>query len=205
MSGDTAKELKPLKISCTSSKCDENLHCFLKSKKMADVDRGKCRSCGIDLIDWERVHKRELADANFTFEALKYELIRHHNWHKPIDELALNHARRKGRVGLRESARKRITKSVGPASPAFDGRQTPESKNIIFYAQHALACCCRKCIEYWHGIPKGIDLTSEQIDYFVELTMMFVNDRLPSLTEVGERVPAIRGRSLRQAYGQEIH
>jgi len=32
-------------------------------------------------------------------------------------------------------------------------------------AQHATATCCRSCLQKWHGIAKGKELTEEQIDY----------------------------------------
>lgn len=153
---------------------------------MTEKDRGKCRACGADLVEWERVHKRDLGDSEYTFEALKYELFRHHYWHLEIDLRATNHARRKGRQGMRERAKIELTKKVGPAKPFRDGTQTPRKGNLIYYAQHALACCCRTCMEYWHGIPKGEELTMEQICYFVELVMYYINERMPSLTEHGE-------------------
>jgi hypothetical protein len=184
--------LKPLKITCTSSDCEQGLHCFKKSRKMAEVDRGKCRSCGADLIDWKRIHTRDVNDALFTFEALKSELVRHHFWHKRIDQKAVNHARRKGRLELQTAARRKLERLVGSAEPARDGYQTPLEGNVIYYAQHALACCCRKCMEYWHGIPRGVALTNKQLDYFAELIMFFVRDRLPDISDAGQKVPPIR-------------
>ena len=201
MDDKPAERLKPLKITCTSSDCNNDLHCFRRSRKMAAVDRGKCRSCGKDLIDWPRVHERELRDAAFIFNSLKQELIRHHYWHKPIDQHAENYARRKGRVGLKEAVRKRLKKSVAPANPPFDGRQTPHSGNIIYYAQHATACCCRTCMEYWPGIPKGVGLDDEQLDYFVNLIMLYVDERLPDLSEFPQKVAPIRTKS--EDYNEE--
>jgi hypothetical protein len=44
--------LKPLKITCTSSNCTSNLHCFLVTKKLAAEGRkGRCRDCDADL-EW---------------------------------------------------------------------------------------------------------------------------------------------------------
>ena len=191
-SGTQQRELKPLDISCTSADCANGLHCFKKSRKMTEAERGLCRYCGIDLIDWNRVHKRNLNDAAFKFMSLKCELIRHHFWHKTIDLKTENHARRKGRLGLRQAARERLKKYVAPASPQRDGRQTPWDGNVIFYAQHALACCCRTCMEYWHGIPRNTELADQELDYFVELMMMYINERMPALTDSGEKVPPIR-------------
>lgn len=186
-------ELKPLAISCTSTDCDSNFHCFKfhKSKMMAD-QKGACRACGVKLVDWTRVHKRDVADIAYTFKAMEFELIRHHNWHIDIDLRAVNHARRKGLKGLLASAYDRIKKAVGPAEPYRDGTQTPREGNIIFYAQHATASCCRKCIEYWHDIPEGRDLTASEITYLVKLVMAYIKERMPNLTEEGEYVPRIK-------------
>ena len=185
--------LKPLTITCTASDCEANLHCFKFHKQKMTVDqKGACRSCGIKLIDWKRVHKLDLSDAEYTVKALKNELIRHHNWHIDIDLRAINHARRKGKTGMRTATENRIRKYVAPANPVRDGRQTPLEGNIIYYAQHATATCCRKCMEYWHNIPLGIELTENQIQYFVNLIMAYINDRLPNLTEAGEYIPPVR-------------
>ena len=195
MSTDQNREddLKPLNIHCTSSDCQNGLHCFLQTKKMATENQeGRCRYCGVRLVDWRRVHKKDLADVEYTFTALKYELIRHHFWHLEIDQKAVNHARRKGRDGIRIAAEKRIGKYVGPAEPTFDGRQTPKSDNSIFYAQHATASCCRKCMQEWHGIPIGRKLLDEEVKYLTDLAMLYINERLPFLTKQGEKVPPIQ-------------
>lgn len=185
--------LPPLKVTCTSASCKDDLHCFkFHSRKMKAADRGHCRYCGADLVDWGRVHAQNTADITHTFEALRQEFIRHHFWHKPIDERAELHARRKGRINLRAAAEKRIASSVGSAQPPRDGQQTPMSGNVLFYAQHATACCCRTCIEYWHAIPKGRPLTSAELRYFVDLVMRFVGDRMPQLPDAPERIPPRR-------------
>ncbi len=181
-------QLEPLDIKCTSSDCDNDLHCFRRTRRMRPEQVGQCRSCGAELVNWERVRRRDVGDAAFTFAALKRELIRHHYWHKLIDEEAELHARRKGRIKLREAAAKRLRTSVGPAEPFRDGRQTPTKSRVVYYAQHALACCCRTCLEYWHGIPKGTELTPQQIDYFTDLVMRYVDERMPALTEEGEKI-----------------
>lgn len=185
--------LKPLKITCTSSDCNSNLHCFRATRKMKKLNRqGHCRSCGVQLVDWNRVFRRDLTDATYTFAALKLELIRHHFWHSEFDERALFHARRKGRLALADAAERRIRKSVASESPVRDGRQTPFEGNVLYYAQHATASCCRKCIEGWHGIPQGRALSEEEVHYLTQLVLFFVDDRLPSLSAYGEKVPRRR-------------
>jgi uncharacterized protein DUF4186 len=184
--------LKPLKITCTKTACNSGLHCFLQTRKMVNENRsGECRDCGARLVDWERVHKLDLSDVAYTFRMLKYEYIRHHFWHIDFDQKAINHALRKGKKGMRAAAENRIRRSVGPAEPAFDGRQTPKSGNLIYYAQHATATCCRKCIQEWHGINMGEALAEQQISYFADLIMLFIDDRMPKLGQEGIKVPRV--------------
>lgn len=198
------EELKPLKLKCTSSDCKNNLHCFKQTRKMKAANQfGQCRECGAELVDWERVHKRDLSDAKHTFEALKHEKIRHHFWHIEIDQHAVNHALNKGRLDLREAATHRLRKYVGEVHempdgkkrPKKDGRQTPYSGNSIYYAQHATASCCRKCIEYWHNIPQGRDLTEDEIAYLTDLVMLYIGERLPFLTDQKQKAPRIPRQS----------
>ncbi len=186
------KKLEPLAISCDNSDCQRNLHCFRKSKKMSKYDQGKCQACGRSLVDWVRIHQREIKDIQNTFGSLKLEWIRHHFWHVPIDQKGLNYAKRKGLIKLDVAVEKRIRNSIASANPFRDGWQTPWEGNIIYYAQHATACCCRKCIEYWHNIPMGIELTEEQIKYFKELAMLYIKERVTDLTISGEKIPPIR-------------
>lgn len=181
--------LQPLEITCKSADCHSGLHCFSQTKKMKIQNQsGQCRYCGVNLIDWDRVHKRSLLDANYTFKALRHELWRHYYWHIDIDSKAVIHAQKKGKISIRVAAEKRIRSSVGPAQPFHDGYQTPKSGNALYYAQHATASCCRKCIEEWHGIPRGQQLTEEQIMYLVDLIMLYLQERLPFFSEQGEKL-----------------
>jgi hypothetical protein len=181
--------LEPLDVKCTSSNCGNNLHCFLATKKMvSNNQKGACRSCGARLVDWGRVHKKDPKDAAHTLGMLKLEMIRHHFWHKAIDEKAVRHARKKGKARMRAAIQRRLRASLRPNNP-WDGRQTPKMGNSIFYAQHATATCCRKCLEQWHAIPRDKELSDEEIAYLTELCAMFIDERLPDLTESGEMIP----------------
>lgn len=182
----------PLDIKCTSVDCENDLHCFKQLKKMTPVQRGRCRACGADLVDWERLHRRDTADAAHTFSALQRELIRHHFFHRPVDETAMRHARRKGRVLLKQAARDRLRKYLAPAEPPRDGRQTPLEGNAIYYAQHATATCCRTCLEYWHDIPKGRALTPQELDYCATLVDLFLDEKLPDIANAPIKVPRRR-------------
>jgi hypothetical protein len=77
--------------------------------------------------------------------------------------------REKGIDAVIEHARDFVTRRLAPANPENDGKQTPYKNHPVFIAQHATATCCRSCLEKWHGISKGKALTSEQIDYIVEV------------------------------------
>jgi len=181
--------LPPLDITCTSTNCENGLHCFKQTKQMKIANiKGICRECGADLVDWSRVYKRNPSDVKYTFKALKYEMVRHHYWHVDIDQKAINHARRKGIRGMKEAAEHLVRKKLSSAVPTFDGRQTPKDGNALFYAQHATASCCRKCVEYWHDIQYGRPLTETEIAYLSELLMLYVIDRLPYLKENGEYI-----------------
>lgn len=189
--------LPKLAIACTASDCEQDLHCFRSTKKLRDEGLdGACRECHAQLVDWPRVHERSLDDVDHTFSQLRIELIRHHFWHVDIDEGALNHALRKGRVALLASAEKRLATSVGRESPYRDGQQTPFSGNVLYYAQHATASCCRTCIEYWHDIPKGRALTAEELTYLGGLVTRYVADRLPDLPDGPTKVPPRRRRAV---------
>lgn len=182
---------RPLDIKCTSADCENDLHCFKQLQRMTVDERGKCRYCGVDLVHWDRLHVRDLADVAYTFSSLKHEMIRHHFFHKLIDEQAVRHAHRKGRELLRVAVRHRLQQYLAPANPARDGRQTPRRGNVIYYAQHATATCCRTCLDYWHDIPKGRMLTEDECAYCANLIYLFLDERLPNLAEGPIRVPKL--------------
>jgi hypothetical protein len=197
MSSTPNGQLKPLKISCKSTNCGNNLHCFQLSKKLLQQGpSGRCRSCGVQLVDWSRVHRRDLSDAKYTLEALRYEFIRHHFWHIPLSQYAIDYARRKGKIALRLAAEHRIQKAVGNPTHPVQGRQTPRedspTANAIHYAQHATASCCRPCLEEWHGIASDRSLTKEELEYLAELAMLYVEARIPDLSSSPVSVPRRR-------------
>lgn len=191
------KQLKPLEISCNNADCQSNLHCFRRTRELRKFPKGRCQYCGNQLVDWPRVHKRNLDDVENTFGSLKCEWIRHHFWETPLTDRIVNHARRKGRIGLGKAVQKRIRQTVGRPSSQYpyDGRQTPFSgkgETIITRGQHAIACCCRKCIEYWHGILIDDPLNDTEIMYFSDLVMMYVDVRLPQLGNEPVYVPRLK-------------
>ncbi len=190
---DRTKSLQPLEVKCTRSDCENGLHCFRQTVGMRNRGmKGPCRSCGASLVCWERIETLNLEEVDYIFESLQHEWIGHHFWHKEIDLKAVNHARRKGRVKLRTAIIKRIEKSVASPNNPHDGRQTPFDGNAIYYGQHAVAACWRRCIEEWYGIPRDREITIDEIHFLSELVRRYVDIRLPELTEDGESIPPIR-------------
>lgn len=182
-----------LKVSCKNTDCARDLHSFRASKEQVKSGTvGSCRTCGANLIDWPRVHSRDLGDVANTFEAMKREWIRHRYWHKELNQHAINYALRKGCPQLSDTVVKKIIASLAAAEPYRDGWGTPwEARNPIPYGQHAVAACCRACVEEWHAIPRGRPLSNEEITYLSELVMLYINERVPGLTDEGQYVPPI--------------
>lgn len=223
-----AEQRQKLRPRCGDSRCGDNLHCYHQAQRRAkrasrssgastgaveasssavahvaqDTAAGSCQACGAILVDWNRVRRCDLHDVAHTFDQLKTELIRHHEFHAEIHQHAVNYARRKGRFRLRTTIIEHIRSALGPATPFHDGWQTrypdaekPQGKDIIYAGQHATASCCRKCAETWHGMSQGRDLTDAEILYLSELVLRFVDARLPDLADEPTHVPALRSSS----------
>ena len=71
-------------------------------------------------------------------------------------------------------ARDFIDKRLAPAVIANDGKQTPYRGHPVFVAQHATACCCRGCLQKWHGIAEGVELGVEQKDYVLAVLVRWL-------------------------------
>ena len=71
-----------------------------------------------------------------------------------------------------------IGKRLAPAFPDNDGKQTPMRGHPVFTAQHATGCCCRGCLEKWHHIEKGRELTEDEKLYVRDVIMRWIIDEL---------------------------
>lgn len=67
-----------------------------------------------------------------------------------------------------------VHKNLFPEDIPNDGRQTPMKGHPVFMAQHACGCCCRGCLEKWHKIPKGRELTPKEERFIVALLMEWI-------------------------------
>lgn len=84
------------------------------------------------------------------------------------------YARSKGKTTIDRHACELLRSRVGAANPVKDGKQTPWRGHPVFTAQHATATCCRGCIEKWHHIPRGRELTDEEIRWLADLIMAWI-------------------------------
>jgi hypothetical protein len=80
----------------------------------------------------------------------------------------------RGEPTIRRHAAELIGRRLAPAQPVKDGRQTPYRGHPVFVAQHATATCCRTCLERWHDIPKGRELTPAEQAYVVEVICRWI-------------------------------
>lgn len=86
----------------------------------------------------------------------------------------------KGWDKIRSDARDLITKRIAPKNLNNDGKQTPMRQvHPVFIAQHATGCCCRGCLEKIHDIKKGHELSNKEIDYVVNVIMMWIQREMP--------------------------
>ena len=86
----------------------------------------------------------------------------------------LSYTLEKGPETISRHAHEMLRKRVGDAFPLKEGKQTPWRGHPVFTAQHATATCCRGCMEKWHGISKGRELTDEEVDRLANLVMAWV-------------------------------
>ena len=80
----------------------------------------------------------------------------------------------KGLDKIRSHAEDFISKRLAPADFSNDGKQTPMRGHPVFIGQHATATCCRGCLEKWHKIPKGRNLTDVEQKYIVDIIMEWI-------------------------------
>jgi len=91
-----------------------------------------------------------------------------------LNQNDLLYIRDKGFETIRRHAFDFIRSRIADPFPKNDGKQTPMRGHPAFIAQHATATCCRNCLQKWHGIKKGQQLTNEEIEYIVEAIMTWI-------------------------------
>ena len=91
-----------------------------------------------------------------------------------LREKEFDYIDKKGMYVIRSHAADFVEKRLAPADIPNDGKQTPMRGHPVFIAQHATATCCRGCLEKWHGIPKGRELTEQQKTYVVDVLIHWI-------------------------------
>ncbi len=84
----------------------------------------------------------------------------------------------KGLDTIRRHAEEFIAKRIAPANILNDGKQTPMKGHPVFIAQHATASCCRKCINKWHKISCGRELSAKEQEYLVNIIMQWIEQQM---------------------------
>jgi hypothetical protein len=194
---------KSLNLTCGRSECDKELHTFRPLRiDLTATGLAPCTKCGYELTRNDTSTIRNSRDVETLFATLQTEWIRHFFFHLAITDRIEHYAAKHGRDGLARIAGEQLQsgRMIG-YSPRWDSQQTAMLRGtIIHWARHAVACCCRRCMAYWHGIPMSSMLTEADVEYFQELIMRYVDIRLPDLAARPQKKDAHgRKRHLRKA------
>jgi hypothetical protein len=189
----------PLAVTCKQTRCSPEVrptvrrHSFLELRGALPGVAGTCRSCGVDVVDWDRCHQRDPSDIDALVVEMRKELIRDVYWSEPLPERIRRLALARGEA-LRASHAKLLRRELTPprsenpwlAMHTYYGHK--DGARIIHCAQHATATCCRRCVEQWHGIPGDQRLGEVDLAYFEGLTWRYTEQRLaePLVTEVSD-------------------
>lgn len=95
-----------------------------------------------------------------------------------LKEKDREYIKEKGLEVIKKHAYDLLEKRLAPAYIPNDGKQTPMKGHPIFIGQHATATCCRSCLSKWYHIPKGRDLTKEELDYIVRIIMAWIEKEM---------------------------
>ena len=138
-----------------------------------------------NLVDWEEMWLRDAPDTD-KFAFLQTEWIRHFFFNVPITPSIEEHAQSHGLIGLAGTAERQLRdkRMLTFGSPRWDSYQTPMLRgNIVHWARHAVACCCRQCLSYWHNVPLTQTLNADDVEYLKRLTMKYIRLRLPDIKD----------------------
>lgn len=128
-----------------------------------------CQFCGHKFLGSETMIDRP--DYSVIREVMRESMWNDEWFHTELD----NVAKSKLHTIDRSDVKQILEKSVR-SRRADDGRQTPYYGDPIYYAQHSLGCCCRKCLEKFYGISRDKPLTDEDMAYLTDLIMEFLKE-----------------------------
>jgi Domain of unknown function (DUF4186) len=55
----------------------------------------------------------------------------------------------------------------------------------VFVAQHGTATCCRTCLQRWHEIPKGRELSPGERAYVVDVIFRWIQREMAGSPQTG--------------------
>lgn len=174
---DDMPTFEPVKVKCRDTDCEHDRHCYRPKRWAKDKRTSTCHACADDGIDWPLLRGRDLALVDSIFKQLQRELIRHVFFTAPLDDVARDNICKVGVAAIRAGVRDHLRKKIGAAEIFRDGTQTPKKDHVIYFAQHATATCCRKCLDYWYDIPQGRDLTEEELTFCEGLVHAYMDTR----------------------------
>ena len=175
---DELPDLKPVKITCMSKDCENDRHLYRpKRGEWREPSRGVCQGCGDTSVDMSIPRAKDANNPAAIFKELGREFIRDHFLSKPIDNRARRLIRRDGLDTIRARVAEVLDKCLRKPPDNFDGRRTSLEGNIIHYAQHATATCCRKCAWYWYGIPMDGEMSRRDLAFCVDMVQAYLDRR----------------------------
>lgn len=152
--------------------CDcENNHHLVKyiNKKLC------CEKC--NYFNFNQEVLATLPDYNIVKKEL-YKSKWNYDWFNAnIDNVALNH------LNISDNDIIKILKKSVFKLTQKDGKQTPFTGNIVYYAQHSTATCCRKCMEKWYNISREKELTEEEKLYFLSLIKNYILEKTQTISK----------------------
>ena len=86
----------------------------------------------------------------------------------------IDYIKEKGMDTILEHSKNFVEQKLASSCPKGDGHQTPMKGHPSFVAMHATATCCRGCLERWHHIPKGRELTQNEKNYIITLIIEWI-------------------------------
>jgi hypothetical protein len=183
-------DLPVITIKCSDADCENDRHAFNEREyKRLGSGRnflavGVCKACGADGVDWERAHRRDVRDIEHLVTSLLQENIRYVFWNRDFNDASIAKAMLQGRAAIFRGIPQELLRTVGhvaEAGWAFKMVPTSDDKmtDVVQYAQHAMAACCRRCIHAWHGISNASPLTADEIAYLSSLVRRYLEARLP--------------------------
>lgn len=98
-----------------------------------------------------------------------------------LKEKDIIYIKEKGLDKIKEHAYDFISKRLAPNNLLNDGKQTPMKGHPVFIAQHATATCCRGCLYKWHKINSNKELNDKEINYVVNIIMLWIINQLKKL------------------------